>query len=285
MLYAIVAVIILIIDQAVKYWTTLNIPLNSEPSSFIPGLIELNNVHNKGAAFGILSDARWFFIILTVVFVVVVVYLLSKNIIKGKLGRWMLVLVMAGGIGNCIDRVINGYVVDMFNFQFMEFAVFNVADIFITVSGVIFCLYLIFHKETAEEEEVASVRTPSTRPLPSGDGRPVRNADYITQLKKPVVEGRKNIEAEMAAKRAEAASAKKAENSVVDWNMPELESGSAPKEKPSMPKAEVKPEPKSEPSIATHTDVISEPVKKPSQPTKKNDMDFTLDDIIAEFKD
>ena len=286
MLYAIVAVIILIIDQAVKYWTTLNIALNSEPKSFIPGLIELTNVHNKGAAFGILEDARWFFIILTVVFVAVVVYLLSKNIIKGKLGRWMLIMVMAGGIGNCIDRVINGYVVDMFNVQFMEFAVFNVADIFITVCGIIFCLYVIFHKEP-EEEEAVPVRVPTHRPLPHTDGRPIKNTDYITQLKKPVVEGRKSIEAEIAAKRAESPSAKKSGSSITDWNMPEFESSSnnATSEKPTLQKAVVKPEAKAEPSATSRADVFVEPVKKPSPSAKKNDMDFNLDDIIAEFKD
>ena len=296
MLYAIVAVIILILDQATKYWTNLHIA-ESATSPFIPGFIQLTNVHNKGAAFSFLEGGRWFFVILTLVVAIAVIVLLSKNIVKGKLGRWMLVMVVAGGIGNCIDRALYGYVVDMFQFQFKifgkDFAIFNVSDIFITVCGVIFCIYLIFHKEP--EKAPAPVRAPS-RPMPTE--RPVRT-DYITQLKKPTVEGRRNIEAEIAAKTAEASIARSPEGVITDWNMPEefvaektsvrkpaetdfnaLFSGDiqqpVPEPKPVL-KTEARPEPIAE---APEAPVIKE-VPKPS----KKDDDFSIEDIIAEFKD
>lgn len=293
MLYAIVAVIILIIDQAVKFWVSSGLDVG-ETASFIPGLVQLTNVHNTGAAFSLLSGAgaRWFFVILTIVVAIGAVVLLSKNIIKGKLGRWMLVMVIAGGLGNCIDRLFNGYVVDMFQLQFMNFAIFNVADIFITVCGIIFCLYLIFHKEP--EEEFVPERAP-VRTMPKATERPVR-ADYITQLKRPVVEGRKNIDAEIAAKTIEASPFRKDEVTITDWNMPDFESNSvkapaaapAPVQKLEIP-APMKPEArtpaKSEPVPESKLVNFEQLFKEPSAPAKKNDSDFSIDDIIAEFKD
>ena len=296
MLYAIVAVIILILDQAAKYWTNLHLA-EGATSPFIPGLIQLTNVHNKGAAFSFLDGGRWFIVILTLVVAIAVIVLLSRNIIKGKLGRWMLVMVVAGGLGNCIDRALYGYVVDMFQFQFKifgkDFAIFNVSDIFITVCGVIFCIYLIFHKEP--EKAPVPVKAPS-RPMPTE--RPVRT-DYITQLKKPTVEGRRNIEAEIAAKAAEAAIARKPEGVISDWNMPEeFVSEKAPVKKPAetdfnalfngdtqqsvpQPAPVFKPEAKPEPiAEAPEAPVIKEVPK----PAKKDD-DFNIEDIIAEFKD
>lgn len=291
MLYAIVAVIILILDQAVKYWTTINIALNTGRIPFIPGFIELMNVHNTGAAFNILDGGRWFFVILTLLFTVAVIYMLSKDIIKGKLGRWMLVMVTAGGLGNSIDRIINGYVVDMFHFEFAEFAVFNVADIFVTVCGIIFCFYIIFHKEPEEDtDKLPEKELP--RPMSKASERPIRNSDYITQLKRPVVEVRKTIEAELAAKRAEASSARNNEDRFTDWNMPEFDKDSkpVPPVKPSpMPKPDLKeqinPVSDSKPATPSKPDVFEERSNKPSQPAKKSGADFTLEDIIAEFKD
>lgn len=296
MLYAIVAVIILILDQATKYWTNFHLAEHAT-SPFIPGFIQLTNIHNTGAAFSFLEGGRWFFVILTLVVAIGVAILLSKNIVKGKLGRWMLVMVVAGGLGNCIDRALYGYVVDMFQFQFKilggDFAIFNVSDIFITVCGVIFCVYLIFHKEPVEEKPAPS-RVP---PRQTSAERPVR-ADYITQLKRPVVEGRRNIEAEIAAKAAEAEAARNPAGVVTDWSSPDFDAA-APK-----PKAPITDF--SDFFKETSRPVVSEPIPaprpsapvrpapekpaeyvslEPEKPAKKNDSDFSLDDIIAEFKD
>ena len=152
MLYAIVAVLILILDQATKYWTTLNIALDTGTKDFIPGVVHFANIHNYGAAYGFLQNARWFFVILTVIFAAAVIVLLAIPVIKGKFGRWMVVVVLAGALGNCIDRLFLGYVVDMIELEFISFPVFNVADIFITLGGIAFCLYVIFHKDEEDEE-------------------------------------------------------------------------------------------------------------------------------------
>ena len=156
MLYAIVALLAVIVDQWVKYWVAGNIPLESTVNELIPGVISVVNVHNSGAAFGFLSGggARIPFIIICGVFTVAIIIALATNFISSPLGRWSAVFVMAGGIGNCIDRVLYGYVQDMFRFDFWSsFPIFNVADIFITVFALLFIISLIFGGRSEDEED------------------------------------------------------------------------------------------------------------------------------------
>ena len=147
MLYSIVGLLVIILDQAVKYWVQ-NTLFGSDIVKFIPGVISLVNVHNDGAAFSFLSGsgARIYFIIATGIFTVLVIIALATNFISGKLSRWSIVLVTAGGLANCIDRVIYGYVQDMFKVELFNFAIFNVADVFITVFAIVFVLAMIFEK-------------------------------------------------------------------------------------------------------------------------------------------
>lgn len=266
MAYAIVAVLILILDQAVKYWTTVNIPLG-ETSPIIPGFIEFTNIHNTGAAYGILDGARWLFIVLTLAFVVAIIVMLSKNVIKGKFGRWTIVMVMAGGIGNCIDRISHVYVVDMFNFQFTEYPVFNVADMFISVCGVLFCLYIIFHKnpKPKENDDVPEPSVPRTRE------RPVKGPDYMAQLQKPVADAK----LELYTPSQETAPVRSNKNgSFEEWNTPmEFKNPTqSPAPIPAKVKISAQPVP---PEIQT----------QPVQPKKKSDDEFSLDSILEEFKD
>ena len=150
MIYAIAVVLVLIADQAVKYWTTSNIVLGAvgpDCVRLIDGVVHMTNVHNYGAAFGIFQNARWPLTIISLVFVVAIIALINREIIHTRFGRWTAVLIVAGALGNCIDRLLYGYVVDMFEVEFLHFAVFNVADIFITVCGILFCIHLILHNE------------------------------------------------------------------------------------------------------------------------------------------
>ena len=149
MLYAIFAVLVIILDQGVKYWVAGAIHMESAGETFIPGILSIVNVQNKGAAFSFLSGSnpRIFFIILTGVFTVLVIIALATKFISGPLARWSIVMVTAGGISNCIDRVIYGYVQDMFKCEFVDFPVFNVADIFITVFALLFIIAIIFERD------------------------------------------------------------------------------------------------------------------------------------------
>ena len=155
MLYAIFGVLVIILDQAVKYWVSGNIHMESGGETFISGILSLVNVHNDGAAFSFLagSNARIFFIILTGVFTLAVIIALATKFISGPLARWSIVMVTAGGLSNCIDRVIYGYVQDMFKCEFVNFPVFNVADIFITVFALLFVLAIIFEREPKYDDD------------------------------------------------------------------------------------------------------------------------------------
>ena len=153
MLYAIVALLVIIADQWVKYWVSMSISMASTGEPLIPGILSLVNLHNDGCAFSLLSGggARIYFIILTGIFTVAVIIALATRFISGPVSRWSIVLVTAGGLSNCIDRVIYGYVQDMFKLELFNFPVFNVADIFITICCIVFVLAIIFEKNPTDD--------------------------------------------------------------------------------------------------------------------------------------
>ena len=142
-------------DQAVKYWAFTSLqPQNSIP--IIENVFHLTYIENRGAAFSLFArfDSRWIFVALAVVITIAIFSVMRKDLIQTKLGCWSLVMVAAGALGNAIDRVIRGFVVDMFDFRLIHFPVFNVADIFICVGGVLFILYFMFqHKDKDEAEK------------------------------------------------------------------------------------------------------------------------------------
>ncbi|MBR1456395.1 MAG: signal peptidase II, partial [Oscillospiraceae bacterium] len=154
MLYAIVGLLVVIVDQWVKYWSTGAVIMESTGQPLIPGVLSLVNLHNDGAAFSFLagSNARIPFIIITGVFIVLVILALATKFISGRFARWCLVLVTAGGLSNCIDRVIYGYVQDMFKCELFNFPVFNVADVFITVFAILFVLATLFERKTVYDD-------------------------------------------------------------------------------------------------------------------------------------
>ena len=155
MLYSIVGILVIILDQAVKFWVSDTL-FGSDVVRFIPGVLSLVNVHNDGAAFSFLSGsgARIYFIIATGVFTLLVIIALATNFIRGKFSRWCLVFVAAGGLGNMIDRIIYGYVQDMFKVELFNFAIFNVADVFITVFAILFALSMIFERPESDKIDV-----------------------------------------------------------------------------------------------------------------------------------
>ena len=155
MLYAIVALLVIILDQCTKFWVAGHIALNTGSRELIPGLIKLVNIHNDGAALGFLSgkNAGMLFIILCAVFTIFVIIALATKLVKAPIGRWSLLFIMAGGLSNCIDRLLSGYVQDMFMPTFMDkLPIFNVADIFITVFCLIFILFVLFGGRRDEED-------------------------------------------------------------------------------------------------------------------------------------
>lgn len=131
-------------DQITKYFIVQNIPLHTCVPA-LPGIFELTYVQNTGAAFSMLEGAQWLFLVMFVLLTAGLIWEFSTK----KLGfttfeRWCLVAIYAGGLGNMIDRLRLGYVVDMVKLTFMDFAVFNVADSFITCGCILLLIHLVF---------------------------------------------------------------------------------------------------------------------------------------------
>jgi signal peptidase II len=142
-LWLLLAPPIVILDQLVKRWAAET--LQYSPSRpFIPG-VDLTYAENTGAAFSILSGpgARWFLVSVSTLAVIAIIAAVFKRWIDGLFGVVAISCVLGGAAGNLADRIFNGYVVDMFEFTFMRFAIFNVADIFITAGGIGFCIAVL----------------------------------------------------------------------------------------------------------------------------------------------
>ena len=151
MLYAILAVTLVALDQLVKYLVIQNIQ-PQEHVPFIPHILELTYVENTGAAFSLFSEHTWILAAVSLIMSVVLALAIWKNFFHHPLGKVTLTLLLAGAAGNLIDRVFRGYVVDMFNVLFMDFAVFNVADICVVVGGIAAGLYYLFLAEKLERK-------------------------------------------------------------------------------------------------------------------------------------
>src|SRR5699024_6290678 len=142
---AIVIILILTIcDQLLKSWVASSIVLGGS-KQLIPGFIELTNLRNSGAAWSIFEGQQTFFTIITIIAIIVIGYFIwqyRKNI-PMLIG---LSLIMAGTIGNFIDRLRQGYVVDMFETTFINFPIFNIADMCLTI-GVIWLIICILKEK------------------------------------------------------------------------------------------------------------------------------------------
>lgn len=143
--YLIVAALLVVCDQLVKYWVVSNLSLG-ETMNVIPNVFSLTYYQNSGAAWSILQGQMWFFAIVTFVAVPLCIWLLWKNRRGSKFYSLALGLVIAGALGNFIDRMRLGYVVDMFQTDFMNFPIFNVADMCLTIGVVMVFIYALFEE-------------------------------------------------------------------------------------------------------------------------------------------
>ena len=142
-LYIAAFLVLLGADQILKYWVTENLDLYAS-MPLLPGVVELKYIQNTGGGWSILSEHTWLLSLLTSVILAAILVLLAKKVVRHPLGRWGCVLLLAGGLGNLIDRFRLGYVVDMFNFQFIHYPVFNIADICVVCGMILAAVYYIF---------------------------------------------------------------------------------------------------------------------------------------------
>ena len=300
MWYAIVAILILIADQGLKYWVTVNIALDTGHVTLIPGVLELTNIHNNGAAFSMLEHApHWIFIIFTLVFAAIAVFCLRRNVVHGKVGRWSVVLVLAGAVGNCIDRILSGYVVDMFNFLFVRFAVFNLADVFIVVAGITLCLHVIFYRGDDGADDAAPKTAHRQRTGAAPDAPKARRL-HLPARRRP--SAAPEASAVPAAAAPEAAPAK--DDLFAAWDRapvaaqpvtPAAPEAAAPAPKPAVP---AQPKPAAQPAAEAADPLLAYLNSTPAAPAepeapKPDDATdgsadsaaYSLDDILAEFSD
>ena len=140
-------------DQVTKILVLQNIPLYGSVDA-IPGVFHFTYVQNTGAAFSSFQGMRWLFVVLFVILTAVLIFeYFKKPMPFSKFERFCIAAVYAGGLGNIIDRVRLGYVVDMIEVDFVRFAVFNVADIFVTCGCIALAVSLIFFNKNFWKED------------------------------------------------------------------------------------------------------------------------------------
>ena len=142
-----------VLDQLTKALVVANIPLFGRVN-VIDGLFSLTYTQNTGAAFSSFEGARWLFVVIFAVFAAAIIWEFSKKRWPfTTFDRWCIVAIFAGGLGNVIDRVRLGYVVDMIKTEFIDFPVFNVADCFITCGCIALMVSLLFFNKAFWKED------------------------------------------------------------------------------------------------------------------------------------
>lgn len=162
LIYAVPVLLLLIgADQLTKQLAVQYL-YQREPVEIIPGVFELHFLINKGAAFGIMQNHQYFFAVVTcaVLCVLVWVYVKSVSLSQFRLFRLLLVLLMAGAVGNLLDRVRLGYVIDFFYFKLIDFPIFNVADCYVVVSVILLAVLILFVYREEDLDELSRCLKP-----------------------------------------------------------------------------------------------------------------------------
>ncbi|MDD2992710.1 MAG: signal peptidase II [Pygmaiobacter sp.] len=163
MLFTVISILAMVgLDQLTKYWATLALAPD-KVAPFLPGIMEFRYILNDGAAFRMFSGrswGQWLLVGVTTAALLVVLYILlfRRNKLQ-PLAYAGLLLIEAGGIGNLIDRIANGYVVDFFATTFINFAVFNVADCFVTIGVALLVIYYLRSEIEQKKQKEAVVET------------------------------------------------------------------------------------------------------------------------------
>ncbi len=141
--WILITVVVVIFDQVTK-WLAVKylIPVGTFP--IIEDALHLTYLENPGAAFGMMKNNRWVFLIISTLAIIGIIVYLIRFAPKNKLCQLSLAFILGGGIGNMIDRLALGYVVDFIDFRLINFAVFNVADSFVCIGAALLIIYVLF---------------------------------------------------------------------------------------------------------------------------------------------
>ncbi len=143
------------VDQWTKYLAVSHLK-DQDPYIIIPDIFQLSYLENRGAAFGLFQDQKFFFFLSAAVILGVILWFYLKVPMTKKFLplRICAAFIAAGAIGNLVDRIRLDYVVDFFYFEWIDFPVFNVADIFVTVSTIIFALLILFYYKEEDFDQI-----------------------------------------------------------------------------------------------------------------------------------
>lgn len=157
-------IILILIDQFTKKLAVLNLK-DKPPFVIIDKVFVLSYLENRGAAFGMMQNRQIFFLIVSLLFLVAICYVLFKLPLQKKYlaAEIVFVALAAGAVGNMIDRAVNNYVVDFFYFELIDFPVFNVADIYVTLSSIALFILLIFIYKEEDLEFIKFFKTPDKK--------------------------------------------------------------------------------------------------------------------------
>lgn len=152
-LWIAIVVISVALDQVTKWLAVLNLQ-GKESVSVIGDLLHFTYVENRGAAFGMMKNSRWIFMIVSVIAIAALIFYLVRFKPESRLALISVAMITGGGIGNMIDRLRLGYVVDFIYIKIIDFAVFNIADSFVCVGTALLIVYILFfYREKTEEEK------------------------------------------------------------------------------------------------------------------------------------
>ena len=169
MVYGIIALLALLVDQFLKFWTVSNVALNTGIRPLIPGFLHITYIKNFGAAFGVMSSfgaLRWILLILLIAFTALMVFAFIKGYFRTGLTKVSGALLLAGLLGNGIDRAIYGYVPDIFELELFKFPIFNLADVLVLIGGILFAVAILTGglRRAPRTAEEAPVRRTAPRP-------------------------------------------------------------------------------------------------------------------------
>ena len=150
---ALIVVMTILVDTLSKNMAVLSLKDTGESDfAVIPGVFHFTYHENKGAAFGMLSDNRWVFMTISTVAIIAIAIYLFCNKENSYLLSVSLSFILGGGIGNMIDRVLLGYVIDFLNFKIINFPIFNLADAFVTVGAALMILYMFKQDDKKDKQ-------------------------------------------------------------------------------------------------------------------------------------
>ena len=154
---ALLSIVLIWLDQFTKHLAVEGLR-GKPPFVLLPGVFELRYLENQGAAFGVLQGKRMFFLVVTFLMILLLVYIYGRIPVQKKYYalHGICIALFAGAAGNCIDRVINDYVIDFFYFSLINFPIFNVADIYVTCAMAVFVVLFLFYYREEELDVLAA---------------------------------------------------------------------------------------------------------------------------------